>query len=215
MMHIGNQKMKYLDMVAQMIPSSADLMNHGAIYVEIGSYCGYSAVKLASLLNKERGDRLYCIESEPKCVQWTLRMLDMAGLLDRVHVIRGAVNAASLEELKDTLQRVHERSTIDALFVDHDKKLYLQDLQLIEGSGLLRSGSIVAADNVMSFGRPLEEYLAHVRNPAGNYASSEFFLSYVEYANAEDVPDPKMPPESLGGDIDPFVIDGIEISILR
>ena len=36
----------------------------------------------------------------------------------------------------------------DLVFIDHWKPLYLPDLQAIERHGLLRSGSIVVADNV-------------------------------------------------------------------
>ena len=57
------------------------------ICLEIGSYCGYSAVAIASQLAP--GGMLYCLELHPKCVAWTTRMVALAGLSARVKVIQG------------------------------------------------------------------------------------------------------------------------------
>lgn len=58
----------------------------------------------------------------------------------------------------------HGQDYLDILFIDHDKKMYLDDLNVIEEAGLLRKDSVVVADNVLSFNSPLELYLQHVRN---------------------------------------------------
>jgi hypothetical protein len=54
-------------------------------------------------------------------------------------------------------------TAVDLLFIDHEKSQYLSDLQIIESHQLLQPGSVVVADNVLSFGRPLQAYLDHVR----------------------------------------------------
>ena len=59
------------------------------VCLEIGSYCGYSAVAIASQL--AFGGMLYCVELHPKCAAWTTRMVALAGLSDRVKVIQGGV----------------------------------------------------------------------------------------------------------------------------
>ncbi|KAL0175283.1 hypothetical protein M9458_031251, partial [Cirrhinus mrigala] len=50
---------------------------------------------------------------------------------------------------------------LDLVFMDHWKRCYLPDLQLLEGSGLLGEGSIILADNVIFPGAP--NFLRHAR----------------------------------------------------
>lgn len=44
---------------------------------------------------------------------------------------------------------INEITTIDFLFVDHDKSLYLPHLRELEDAGMIRKGTHVAADNVV------------------------------------------------------------------
>lgn len=168
------------------------------ICVEIGSYCGYSAVNIASQLS---GGVLYCLEIHPKCVAWTQRMVEFAGLSDRVRVLHSAVDSQALDSLQGLIAADYRRlfppasasttastsantsasrhsnnsewaqrsatevPAIDLLFIDHEKSLYLDDLKIVESHQLLTAGSVVVADNVLSFGVPLQGYLDHVRGP--------------------------------------------------
>ena len=43
---------------------------------------------------------------------------------------------------------------VDLVFMDHWKRCYLPDLQLLEASGLLGRGSVLLADNVLFPGAP-------------------------------------------------------------
>jgi catechol O-methyltransferase len=59
-------------------------------------------------------------------------------------------------ELKSRLPICNDRAedassttTIDVLFVDHDKSLYLPNLRELEDAGMIRKGTHVAADNVV------------------------------------------------------------------
>ena len=49
-------------------------------------------------------------------------------------------------------------------------------------------GSIVVADNVLSFGQPLHKYLHHVRDESasGLYSHSELHKCYLEYSTFKD-----------------------------
>jgi catechol O-methyltransferase len=154
MMHIGDQKGQFLDRIVHQLQSHReDLLT----CVEIGSYCGYSAVRIASLFQNDQS-KLFCIERDAKCLEWTRKLVSLAGLSDRVILING-----QCEDGIRFLQQNHLHP-IDFLFIDHDKGMYLSDLKLFEATGLLRSpGGIVCADNVLSLGRPLEDYLNHVR----------------------------------------------------
>ena len=70
----------------------------------------------------------------------------------------------------------------------------------------------MVADNVLSFGQPLDAYLLHVRDSTENslYSHSELHKCYLEYSNAEDYP-----PDGGGTTSDVEYVDGIEISVFR
>ncbi len=198
MMHLGDKKRVYLTETLQSLRAE----NRLRVCVELGSYCGYSALCIAHIL-REIGDsspinRLYCIERSLQCVAWTKRLLALAGLLDYVEIIQGEVNSGSLEELS---QKIDQSIGVDLLFVDHDKKCYLSDLQLILASGLLRCGSRVVADNILSFGVPLSAYLTFVNDPLGPFQSSHTFVGEIEYV--------------LDGDSNRDTVDGVEVSICK
>jgi catechol O-methyltransferase len=53
---------------------------------------------------------------------------------------------------------------IDLLFLDHVEDLYVADLKVVEELGLLKSGALVLADNVVRPGAP--QYVEYVRGNA-------------------------------------------------
>jgi hypothetical protein len=59
-----------------------------------------------------------------------------------------------INTIKTNTNTITNRS-IDLLLIDHEKSKYLCDLLEIERRGLLCAGSVVVADNVLSFGCPL------------------------------------------------------------
>ena len=85
MMHCGDQKIQHLERAVSLgiegkdrhsvdcnnnlrnIPQQSDDLKNipqdssDLICLEIGSYCGYSAIKIASLFNQNRKDFLYCV----------------------------------------------------------------------------------------------------------------------------------------------------------
>ena len=68
------------------------------------------------------------------------------------------------------------------VFIDHIKSLYLSDFLLLESFGVIKSGSLVVGDNIITPGCP--DYLAHMKtNP--NY-KSVLYHSYVEYSDHPD-----------------------------
>jgi len=139
--------------------------------LELGSFCGYSAILLAGMLGA-RGT-ITSIEKHPAAVEATRDNVKHAGLSDRVTVIHGAS-----AEIIPTLE-----GPFDLIFLDHWKDLYLPDLQSIERHGLLRSGGIVVADNVGEvFGAA--PYLEYVRG-CGRY-DSENRPATVEYSQIPD-----------------------------
>lgn len=213
MMHVGDKKLKYIDQAwASWTDRSSHITNpkrrsHPQIVVEIGSYCGYSAVYIASKL-KDHGSRMFCVEQSPACVVFTRRLLALAGLSDRVEVLEGVVSDVTLSalstrisELRAPDQELSSSHTVDFLFIDHDKSKYHEDILRIESKGLLNTGSIVVADNVLSFGVPLTAYLEYVRDRDGPFLRSELFVDTIEYCDGG----------SESNDVD--IVDGIEVSV--
>lgn len=197
MMHIGPVKGKILDDV---ILQAQGIENKPLVCVEIGSYCGYSTVRIASQFNNDTSI-IYSIEREPTCCSWTNRLCNKAGVSSKVCILEGGVGAGIETLLTKNVQ-------IDILFIDHDKIKYLDDLKLFEAAGLLVSpGAIVVADNILSFGVPLADYLEHVRRPVGEgglYKSSVLHRRTVEYSTVSDCVED-------GNELE----DGIEISVLN
>lgn len=177
MMHIGDKKRSILkSSVLRSLENTAC-----PVLVELGSYCGYSAVTIGMQLG-EKG-RLYCIERERKCVEWTRSLIEYAELSDRVTVIEGSVDDATLTLLQTDMAKSTSKTTIDFILIDHDKQSYASDLKKIEEKGLFSSGAIVFADNILSFGQPLHDYLDYVRDPTGPFSSSMLIESEIEYAD--------------------------------
>ena len=47
------------------------------------------------------------------------------------------------------------------IFVDHVKNLYLSDFKLLEGYGVVKSGTVVIGDNIITPGSP--DYLQYFK----------------------------------------------------
>ncbi len=71
-------------------------------------------------------------------------MVEIAGLSHVVTIIHGKVC-----DVIPKLKSEHHVTHVDFCFVDHLKDCYLSDVQLLEGSELLRPGSCVVADNIL------------------------------------------------------------------
>jgi predicted O-methyltransferase YrrM len=79
-------------------------------------------------------------------VAYTQKMVDFAGLGNKVSVMLGSVSTSSelFQEsgLKKILLERHKCDHFNVLFIDHDKARYLEDLQIIESNGLLEKGAV-------------------------------------------------------------------------
>eukprot|EP01121_Diplochlamys_sp_Union-15-3_P008575 TRINITY_DN2288_c0_g1_i1.p1 TRINITY_DN2288_c0_g1~~TRINITY_DN2288_c0_g1_i1.p1 ORF type:complete len:271 (-),score=46.60 TRINITY_DN2288_c0_g1_i1:20-832(-) len=167
MMNVGDMKGKILD--------NAVLEHKPKIVVELGTYCGYSSIRTARLL--EPGAKLYTFEVNPESAKIALQAIEHAKLNNVITVILG-----SLEEKLDMLKSIYKIEKVDLLFIDHWKELYLPDLQRFEKSGLLQNGSVVVADNIYIPGAP--EYLKYVQT-SPKY-KTELVESFLEYSKLKD-----------------------------
>jgi predicted O-methyltransferase YrrM len=129
------------------------------LIVEFGTSFGISTIHLAAAARDNDGGRVVTTEMEPGKVKRAREHLQEAGLLDQVEIREGD----ALETLR-TLD-----GTIDLLFLDGWKKLYLPVLRLLEPR--LRQGAAVIADDINLFPEELEPYLGYIRSPANGYVS--------------------------------------------
>lgn len=149
MMNVGEDKGRIVtDLIAKHKPS---------VMVELGGYVGYSAVLFGAALRAAGGKTYYSLEMNPEFAAVVLSMVNLAGLSDVVKVVVGR-GAESLVRLHAELGVQH----IDLLFIDHIKRAYTTDLKICEHVGLIKQGSVIAADNVIKPGNP--PYLKYVRS---------------------------------------------------
>ena len=127
--------------------------------VEFGTSFGISTIYFATALNDNGGGLVIGSELEPTKVAKANQHLAEAGLSDLVDIRAGDAR----ETLKDA-------GSIDLLFLDGWKELYLDILKMTMAN--LRSGSVVLADDVTLFPEQMAEYLAFVRDPVNGFMSA-------------------------------------------
>ena len=164
MMNVGDEKGEILDAAIRRAQPRRLL--------ELGTYCGYSALRTARVMPD--GAHLYSIEFVQANADIARSILAHAGVEDRVTVIVG-----TLETTVETLEREHGfgDGTVDFVFLDHDKDAYLPDLERLLTRGWLHPGSAVVADNVKLPGAPAyRRYMA----AAADWRTTEH-ETHVEY----------------------------------
>lgn len=164
LMNLGPDKGPLVQELFGRLPKAARVL-------ELGAYCGYSAILFATKLGA--GGRITSLEVGPESVEAVRANLAHAGLADRVEVLLG-----DSAETIPTLE-----GPFDLVFLDHWKDLYKRDLQALEAARLLRPGCLVVADNVGPLFDPTE-YLDYVRT-CGRY-ESEHRVSKLEYSDHPD-----------------------------
>ncbi|CAJ0936051.1 unnamed protein product [Ranitomeya imitator] len=93
--------------------------------LELGTYCGYSAVRIARLLKP--GARLFTVEFNPEYAAVAKQIVEFAGVNDKVQIIEG-----STHNIIPQLKKKCEIDTLDFVFVDHWKDKYTEDTKLLE-----------------------------------------------------------------------------------
>jgi catechol O-methyltransferase len=121
------------------------------LLLELGTYCGYSALRTARVMPPD--SRLVSVEFNAANADISRRILDHAGVGGGVSVVRGSLDdGATMATLESDYGFV--AGGLDFVFIDHAKELYLPDLHRILQRGWLHSGSVVVADNVKFPGVP-------------------------------------------------------------
>jgi len=169
MINVGDEKGALLD----------DAVRRAAprLVLELGTYCGYSALRIARAL--PAGARVVSLEFLEANAQIARRILAHAGVSDRVAVVVGTLGDGGAT--MDALEQQHGvgPGSVDLVFVDHDKEAYLPDLQRLLERGWLHPGTVVVADNVRFPGAP--DYRAFMSREQGRTWRTTEHEAHVEY----------------------------------
>jgi len=129
--------------------------------VEIGTYCGYSALRIARQLPE--GGRLVSIEVDPLFAAIATKIVEHAGLDDRIKILMGTVEQR-VDQIRASLASVGEApasapgaAAADFLLCDHSKDLFVPDLKLLEARGIAGPGTVVIGDTTVYPGEVNEE----------------------------------------------------------
>lgn len=164
LMSLGPLKGPLIRELAQRLPANARVL-------ELGAYCGYSSIMMASALGPKA--KITSIEINKDAVASSRANVDVAGLSKQITFVHG--------DSSKVIPTIKGR--FDLVFLDHWKDLYKSDLQLLEQCALVGPGSIVVADNVGKIFAP-EQYLNYVRN-CGHY-DCEHREATIEYTSVPD-----------------------------
>jgi catechol O-methyltransferase len=188
MMHVGDEKGEIIKKFVQECCSTSLISNQHdrpLVFVELGSYCGYSSILLAKTLHEGgRKFHLYSVEVVEQHAQVAKKMVHLAGFEDQITILLLDPDPEKMSLTALLKGRVEKDVTIDFLFIDHDKSLYLSDLQQLEGSGLMKKGCFVAADNVtFAMIDDYREYTNHLARKG--HVKTRLEESWLEYSQPD------------------------------
>jgi catechol O-methyltransferase len=168
LINVGDEKGQILD--------AAVKRARPARILELGTYCGYSALRMAAAAPDAQ---IVSIEFNPANADIARRIFAHAGAGARITVVVGALGdgGATIAALRDRYG--FSAGSVDFVFVDHAKDAYLPDLRRIEAEGWLRRGAVVVADNVRFPGAPA--YRAYLKQNEGRSWRTTEHPTHAEY----------------------------------
>jgi len=137
--------------------------------MEVGTYCGYTAVRVGRLLPP--GGKLISVEIDSLFAAIASKVVEHAGLQDVVSVQIGTVTEALAKiERKKLLS-----GPLGAVLLDHDTSRYTADLEILERQGLVQPDTIVLCDwslypgseETMQAPITHEAFMAHLKERSG------------------------------------------------
>lgn len=144
--------------------------------LELGTYCGYSAVRMAVAAPDAH---IYSIELNAANAEIARRILDHAGVSDQVTVVVGTLGDGGKTIARLRAEFELGDGAFEFVFVDHDKKYYLSDLKILLNERFLAPGAVVVADNVKFPGAP--DYLAYMDENETKKWRTNKHETHVEY----------------------------------
>ena len=168
LINVGDEKGRILD--------AAMSKARPALVLELGTYCGYSALRMAVAAPTAQ---IVSIEFNAANAEIARRILDHADVGRRVTIVVGTLGDGG--KTIDALRTAHGfgAGSVDLVFIDHAKEAYLPDLRSILGQNWLRPGALVVADNIKFPGAP--EYWAYMTENEGKCWRTIEHETHVEY----------------------------------
>ncbi|WP_036466749.1 O-methyltransferase [Mycobacterium genavense] len=146
-----------------------------ALALELGTYCGYGALRIARAAPNAK---VFSVELAEANAVNARRIWAHAGVADRVTCVVGTIGDGG-RTLDALAGHGFTSGALDFLFVDHDKAAYLDDLLSIMDRGWLHQGSIAVADNVRVPGAP--KYREYMRQQQGKLWNTVEHKAHLEY----------------------------------
>lgn len=127
--------------------------------LEIGTSNGYSGIWLAQAL-KQTGGKLTTIEFWDKRQSVAIENFKICGVNDIIEPKLGSA-LIILDEIAAEIEQ-GAREPFDVVFIDANKLEYIRYFHKVHP--LLKSGGVIAADNVISHAKKVENYLEALNN---------------------------------------------------
>ncbi|CAH1268267.1 COMT [Branchiostoma lanceolatum] len=102
--------------------------------LELGTYMGYSAIRIARLLPETA--KFMTVEFDQENAAVAREMIEFAGLQNRIIQI-----TSDTADVIPQLKTKYDVETLDMVFIDHWKDVYVRDIKLLETNKLLRKGN--------------------------------------------------------------------------
>ena len=169
MVNVGDEKGEILDAAIRRAAPQRLL--------ELGTYCGYSALRTARAMPE--GAHLTSVEFNADNAAIARRILEHAGVEDRVTIVHGTLGDGGTTIAALESEHGFGAGSADFVFMDHAKEAYLPDLERIVEAGWLHAGSVVVADNVKFPGVP--GYRELMREHEGRDWRTVEHETHVEY----------------------------------
>ena len=167
MMNVGDEKGKVVE-------DAIKKHNNPKNILELGTYCGYSAVRIARNLPSD--GKVYTIDPNEQIINTiSKKIIEKAGLKDKVEFMVGF----SQDVIPALTSKLSQFGKFDVVFFDHAKERYYSDLLLLEKLGLIGTGTLLIADNVIVF--KINDYLNHVNN--GKQYTTHLVYTNLEYCD--------------------------------
>jgi catechol O-methyltransferase len=183
LINVGDEKGELLD--------AAVLRADPRLALELGTYCGYGALRIARAAPHAR---VFSVELSEANAEIARRIWLHADVADRVTCVVGTIGDGG-RTLDALARQGFTAGSLDFLFIDHDKSAYLSDLASIIDRGWLRHGSIVVADNMRLPGAP--KYRAYMHQQQGKVWDTIEHKTHGEYQTL--LPDLVLESKYLGG----------------
>jgi catechol O-methyltransferase len=168
LINVGDEKGAILD--------AAVRRANPTLALELGTYVGYGALRIA---RSAPNAKVYSVELAEANAANARQIWAHAGVADRVTCVVGTIgdDGRTLDRLAN--EYGFASGAVDFVFLDHDKNVYLDDLQSIMARGWLHPGSISVADNVRVPGAP--KYRAYMREQQGKRWNTAEHKAHLEY----------------------------------